>query len=150
MNERKRIAMAFQNPSTDEIRELLRRSRTVAVVGLSPDPDRPSYQVAAAMKARGYRIIPVNPNVESVLGEKAYPNLSAVPEPIDIVNVFRRPEHVLPIAEEAVNIGAKALWLQEGVVNEEAALLAQRAGLFVVMDMCIKVADSVLLGPAKG
>ncbi|MDW8355930.1 MAG: CoA-binding protein [Bryobacterales bacterium] len=119
------------------IPELLRSARTIAVVGLSSKPWRPSHGVAEYMQRAGYRIIPVNPNETEVLGEKAYPRLEAVPEKVDIVNVFRRPEFVLEIVEAAIRVGAPAIWLQEGVVNEEAAQRARQAGLFVVMDRCI-------------
>lgn len=119
------------------IEELLRTSRTIAVVGLSARRFRPSYGVSQYMQGAGYRIIPVNPNFEEVLGEKSYPNLEAVPEPVDIVNVFRRSEFVPPIVESAIRIGARAVWMQEGVVHEAAAGKARQAGLFVVMDRCI-------------
>jgi len=120
-----------------EIAELLRTARTIAVVGLSSNPFRPSYGVSEYMRQQGYRIIPVNPNESSVLGEPAYPDLDSVPEGIDIVNIFRRSEAVVPIVEAAIRKGAKAVWMQQGVVNEEAAALARAAGLFVVMDRCI-------------
>lgn len=136
--------MAFQNPPQDKIRQILQDAKTVAVVGLSDNPERVSHMVAEAMQRRGYRIIPVNPNAEQILGEKCYPSLKDVPERVDIVNVFRRSDQVVPIAEDAVSIGAKVLWLQQGIVNEEAADIARSAGLEVVMDLCIKVADSVL------
>ncbi len=119
------------------IPELLRSARTIAVVGLSGKPWRPSHGVAEYMQRAGYRIIPVNPNETEVLGEKAYPHLEAVPEKVDIVNVFRRSEYVPEIVEAAIRIGAPAIWLQEGVVNEAAAERARQAGLFVVMDRCI-------------
>ncbi|OUM98590.1 MAG: CoA-binding protein [Paenibacillaceae bacterium ZCTH02-B3] len=136
--------MAFENPSREEIRRILENAGAIAVVGLSDNPGRTSYQVAAAMKQRGYRIIPVNPNAESVLGERCYPSLKDIPEPVDIVNVFRRPEHTPEIAREAAGIGAKVLWLQLGIVNEEAAEIARSAGMTVIMDRCIKVEDSLL------
>lgn len=136
--------MAFENPSRDEIRSILEQTRTIAVVGLSDSPDRVSHAIAAAMQDRGYRIIPVNPNgPERILGEKRYASLGEVPEPIDIVNVFRRSEYCLQVAEEAVKVKAKVLWLQKGIVNEEAARVAQEAGLAVIMDRCIKVEDAV-------
>ena len=136
--------MAFENPSREEIKRILENAGAIAVVGLSDNPARDSYGVAAAMKQRGYRIIPVNPNVESVLGERSYPSLKEIPEPVDIVNVFRRPEHTPEIAKEAAEIGAKVLWLQLGIVNEEAAEIARKAGMTVIMDRCIKVEDSLL------
>lgn len=129
--------MPFSNPSPEAIRTLLGRVRTIAVVGLSPKPDRPSHSVARAMQRFGYRIVPVRPAVAEVLGEKAYARLADIPFPVDLVDVFRAPEHVPAIVEEAIAIGAKAIWLQEGVVNEPAAERAQAAGLTVVMDRCI-------------
>ncbi|WP_027090999.1 CoA-binding protein [Cohnella thermotolerans] len=141
--------MAFENPSREQIKELLERSNTIAVVGLSEDPSKTSHMVSEAMQRKGYRIIPVNPNARTVLGEKSYPSLRDIPEPVDIVNVFRRPEHTPPIAEEAVAIGAKALWLQLGIANDDAARIAQEGGLTVVMDRCIKVEDSILLPEGK-
>jgi len=117
--------------------EILNSSRVVAVVGLSAKPDRPSYRVANYLKENGYKIIPVNPGVEEVLGEISYPNLSSVPEPVDVVDIFRRSEEVPPIVEEAIRIGAKVVWMQEGVINEEAAVRAREAGLLVVMDRCM-------------
>ncbi len=119
------------------IPELLRSARTIAVVGLSSKPWRPSHGVAEYMQRAGYRIIPVNPNESEVLGEKAYPSLEALPEKVDIVNVFRRPEYVPEIVEAAIRVGAPAIWMQEGVINEAAAERARQAGLFVVMDRCI-------------
>lgn len=121
----------------DDALAILKSARTVAVVGLSPDPARPSYVVASYLKRQGYRIIPVNPNATEVLGEKSYPDLRSVPEPIDVVDVFRRPEHVPPVVEEAIAVGAKAVWMQEGVVHPEAAERARQAGLRVVMDRCM-------------
>ena len=119
------------------IAELLRTSRTIAVVGLSNRKTRASHGVSEYMQHAGYRIIPVNPNETEVLGEKAYPSLQDVPVKVDIVDIFRRSEFVPPIVEEAIRIGATAVWMQEGVVHEEAAARARSAGLFVVMDRCI-------------
>jgi uncharacterized protein len=119
------------------IPELLRAARVIAVVGLSSDELRPSYGVAAYMQSAGYRIIPVNPNETEVLGEKAYARLEEVPEKIDIVDVFRRSEYVSGVVESAIRVGAKAVWMQEGVVDESAAEVARAAGLDVVMDRCI-------------
>jgi hypothetical protein len=119
------------------IAELLRTSKTIAVVGLSNRKTRASHGVSEYMQHAGYRIIPVNPNETEVLGEKAYPSLQDVPEKVDIVDIFRRSEFVPPIVEEAIRIGATAVWMQEGVVHEEAAARARSAGLFVVMDRCI-------------
>lgn len=121
----------------DDALEILKTARTVAVVGLSPDPTRPSHTVASYLKRQGYRIIPVNPTVSQVLGEKSYPDLRSVPEPVDVVDVFRRPEFVPDIVEDAIAIGAKAVWLQEGVVHHQAAERARQAGLRVVMDRCM-------------
>jgi predicted CoA-binding protein len=119
------------------IRELLETSRTVAVVGLSSRRTRPSYGVSEYMQSAGYRIIPVNPLETEVLGEKAYPDLNSVPDPIDIVDIFRRSEYVPEIVDAAIRAGAKAVWMQEGVVHEDAAEKARAAGLMVVMDRCI-------------
>lgn len=119
------------------IAELLRSSRVIAVVGLSARKSRPSYGVAEYMQREGYRIIPVNPNESEVLGEKAYATLEDIPERIDIVDIFRRSEFVMPIVESAIRLGAKAIWMQEGVEDEAAAKKARDAGLFVVMDRCI-------------
>ncbi|MGQ9635826.1 MAG: CoA-binding protein [Bryobacteraceae bacterium] len=117
--------------------ELLTSAKVIAVVGLSSKKHRPSYGVSEYMQRAGYRIIPVNPNEESVLGEKAYPSLEAVPEKVDIVNIFRRSEFVPEIVEQAIRAGAKAIWMQEGVVHEQAAERARQARLTVVMDRCI-------------
>ncbi len=121
--------------STEE--KILKTYRKVAVVGLSPKPDRPSHQVASYLKEQGYRIIPVNTYAKEILGETCYTSLSSIPEPVDVVDIFRRPEAVLPIVEEAIKFGAKAVWMQDGVINEEAASLAKEAGLLVVMDRCM-------------
>jgi hypothetical protein len=110
---------------------------TIAVVGMSPKPERPSHYVAMYMKGKGYTIYPVNPGHKEIAGLKCYPNLFEIPLDVDVVNVFRRPEHALLIAESTIEIGAKALWLQDGVINEEAALLAEKEGLIVVMDDCM-------------
>ena len=119
------------------IAELLTKSHTIAVVGLSSRRARPSYGVSEYMQAMGYRIIPVNPRETEVLGEKAYPDLDSVPEPIDIVDIFRRSEYVPEIVDAAIRVGAKAVWMQEDVIHEEAAAKARAAGLAVVMDRCI-------------
>ncbi|MVO99276.1 CoA-binding protein [Paenibacillus lutrae] len=136
--------MTFENPSRERIKEILANAGAIAVVGLSDNPDRVSHMVAAAMQARGYRIIPVNPNADRILGEKCYASLDDIPEEIDLVNVFRRSETVVPIAEDAVRKGAKVFWLQQGVYNEEAASICRQGGLEVIMDRCIKVEDAVL------
>jgi len=126
---------------TDPIDELLSRAKTIAVVGLSGSPMRPSHGVAAYLQAAGYTILPVNPRIAEVLGENTYPSLLDVPrevaEKIDLVDVFRRPEHVDEIVEQAIQLKVPALWLQEGVINERAAEKAREAGIFVVMDRCI-------------
>lgn len=121
------------------IAEILRKAKTLAVVGLSANPSRPSYEVARYMQIHGYRIIPVNPKYSSILNERCYANLTEIPRSvaIDIVNIFRRPEAVPPIVEEAIQIGAKGIWMQEGVVNIAAAVRARQAGLWVVMDRCV-------------
>lgn len=123
--------------AADEIGELLRRSKTIAVVGLSDSPLRPSYGVSAYMQSHGYHIIPVNPSIKGALGEKAVSSLAAVPEKIDIVDVFRRSEFVPEVVDEAIRLKIPAIWLQEGVIHEEAAEKARKAGIFVVMDRCI-------------
>lgn len=123
---------------------MLRTAKTIAVVGLSSNPLRSSFGVAAAMQKDGYRIIPVNPNESRVLGEKAYARLEDVPEPVDIVNVFRRPEFVPDIVESAIRIGAKGVWMQLGVEHEQAAKRARDAGLMVVENRCIMVARRLL------
>jgi predicted CoA-binding protein len=123
--------------ASDPITELLRTARVIAVVGLSSKRTRPSFGVAQFLKSAGYRIIPVNPNEAEVLGEKAYAKLEDVPEKIDIVDIFRRSEEVPPVVESAIRMGAKAVWMQEGVIHLPASEQARQAGLFVVMDVCI-------------
>jgi hypothetical protein len=130
--------MSFQNPSQSEINDLLRRSRRIAVVGLSGNPDRPAYRVFQYLIDRGYEVIPVNPQEIEILGRKVFPSLSAIGGDIDIVDVFRRSDQTDPIIDEAIRVGAKAIWLQEGVVNEAGALRAQAEGLVAVQDRCIK------------
>jgi predicted CoA-binding protein len=124
-------------PQADPIRDLLERAKTIAVVGLSDNPLRPSHGVSAYMQSQGYKIIPVNPNIEEALGEKSYPSLAEVPGPIDIVNIFRRPEFVEAIVDQAIQLKVPAVWMQEDVINEKAAEKARRAGVFVAMDLCI-------------
>ncbi|MGB8583877.1 MAG: CoA-binding protein [Candidatus Sulfotelmatobacter sp.] len=124
-------------PQSDQIAALLKSAKTIAVVGLSNDPMRASQGVSAYMQSHGYRIIPVNPQIESSLGEKAYASLSDVPEKIDIVNIFRRPEFVEEIVEQAIRLKVPAIWMQEDVIHEKAAEKARAAGIFVVMDRCI-------------
>ncbi len=129
--------MTFHNPSPQAIRDLLSKARTLAVVGLSPKPGRPSHDVAAAMQNYGYRIIPVRPAVAEVLGEKAYADLREVPDKIDIVDVFRAPEHIAPIVDACIEMKLPVLWLQQGIINETEAARAQAAGITVIMDRCI-------------
>ena len=138
------------NIDTTTLRRLLRQPCTIAVVGLSAEPSRPSFEVAQTMQAHGYRIVPVNPRYaekgEHILGESCYASLTDIPFPVDIVNVFRRTEEVLPIARQAVQIGAKCLWQQIGVENREADQLARAAGLDSVMNLCIKIQHARLAG----
>ena len=135
------------NPDAEGIRELLSGARTVAVVGLSERPYRTSHAIAQALQGFGYRIFPVNPNLRGpVLGEEPYATVEEIPEQVDVVDVFRRSEKVMPTARDAVAAGAKALWMQSGVVNEEAAAYAREHGLIVVMDRCIKVDYASLVG----
>ena len=121
----------------DDIEKIIRESRNIAVVGISNKLGRPSLTVASYLKGQGYRIIPVNPTIQDVNGEKCYPDLSSIPEKVDVLDIFRKPADVLPVVEEAVRVGAKAVWMQEGIVNEEAARKAREAGLQVVMDKCM-------------
>ncbi len=141
--------MLHQNPPDDELRQLLTDARTIAVVGASSNPDRSSHGVMGKLLRVGYRVFPVNPNETKVLGLEAYPSLAAVPEAIDIVDVFRRPEYTPAIADDAVQVGARLLWLQQGIVNEDAAARAARGGLIVVMDACLAVMHSVLRVPTR-
>ena len=127
----------MKTTATDEIGELLKRTKTIAVVGLSDSPLRPSYGVSAYMQSHGYKIIPVNPSIKGSLGEKAVASLAEVEEKIDMVDVFRRPEYVPELVDEAIRLKVPAIWLQEDVIHEEAAEKARKAGLFVVMDKCI-------------
>jgi hypothetical protein len=126
--------------------KLLRESKVIAVVGISPKPDRPSSQVASYLREKGYKIIPVNPGFSEIRGEKCYPSLSAVPEPVDIVDVFRASDYVGPIVEEAIAKKVRAVWLQLGVVNEQAAARAASAGLQVVMDKCLMMEHRRVFG----
>ena len=124
-------------PQSDPIAEVLNQAKTIAVVGLSDNPLRPSHGVSAYMQSHGYRIIPVNPHIEESLGEKSYPSLLDVPEKIDIVNIFRRPDYVEEVVDQAIQLKVPAIWMQEEVIHEKAAEKARKAGIFVVMDMCI-------------
>ena len=128
------------------LKQVLQQHRTIAVVGLSADWFRPSFFAAKYMQAHGYRIIPVNPKYREILGEACYPDLASIPHPIDMVDVFRKPADTPAIAAEAVKVGAKVLWLQLGVVNEEADRIATQAGLTVVMDRCVKIEHARLFG----
>jgi uncharacterized protein len=136
-------------PIVDDIaglRRILARSRTLAVVGLSAQWYRPSYFAAKYMQDHGYRIIPVNPRYETVLGEKCFPDLRSIPEPVDVVDCFRKPSEIAAIADDAIAIGAKVLWMQLGIVNEAAAQHASAAGLDVVMNRCVKIEHARILG----
>jgi len=141
--------MAHTNPSDAEIRTLLTNATTIAMVGASSNPDKAAHGIMQKLQRVGYRVIPVNPRETEVLGERAYPSLIDIPERIDIVDVFRRPEDTPQIADEAVTIGAKALWLQTGIANEEAAARAAAGGLAVVMDACIGATHAMLQVPPK-
>jgi predicted CoA-binding protein len=116
---------------------ILNEYSTVAIVGLSPDPRRPSYKVASYLAEHGYEVIPVNPDAQEILGTRSYPDLSSIPKGVEIVDIFRRSEEVMPIVDEAIKIGAKAVWMQEGVINEQAASRARGAGLLVIMNRCM-------------
>ncbi len=124
------------NMSTEE--EILKSSRVIAVVGLSANPERPSNIVATYLKSKGYKIIPVNPGEKTILGETSYPDLTSIPEKVDVADIFRKLEDVPPIVQEAIKIGAKVVWMQEGVVSQSAADMAEKAGLKVVMDKCMR------------
>ena len=136
--------MAHANPSDSELKQLLTDATTIAIVGASSNPDKASYGIMQKLQTSGYRVIPVNPRETDILGERSYPSLIDVPERIDIVDVFRRAEDTPGIADEAVAIGAKALWLQTGIVSEDAAARAKAGGLAVVMDACIGATHSLL------
>ena len=128
------------------MKEILLSAKTIASVGLSSNQQKESFGIASYLKEQGYRIIPVNPTANEILGEKAYPDLSSIPEKVDVVQVFRKPEDVPPVVEEAIKIGAKAVWMQEGIVHEEAAQKAREAGLQVVMDACMRGTHRRLVG----
>ena len=137
--------MILSAQQTATIRRILKDSKTIAVVGLSPKPHRPSHQVARYLMEAGYTIIPVNPGQDTVLGLPCYPNLKVIPGPVDMVDIFRRSEFVLPIVEDAISIGVKFIWMQEGIINEVAAKKAEEAGLSVIMDRCTKIDHMNLL-----
>jgi len=141
--------MAHANPSDQELKQLLTDATVIAMVGASSHPDKASNGIMRKLQHAGYRVIPVNPTETEILGERSYPSLVDVPERVDIVDVFRRAEDTPGIADEAVTIGAKALWLQTGVVNEDAAERAKKGGLIVVMDACIGATHSLLRVPRK-
>ena len=142
--------MAHTNPGNDELRQLLTSATTIAMVGASGNPEKASHGIMQKLQHAGYKVIPVNPKEPDILGERAYPSLLDVPEKIDIVDVFRRAEDTPSIADDAVKIGAKALWLQSGISNEETARRAEAGGLQVVMDACIGATHSMLRTPPKG
>ncbi|HLR80462.1 MAG TPA: CoA-binding protein [Bacillota bacterium] len=137
--------MTWKNPNNEQIKEILENAKTIAVVGLSDNPDRTSYEISKIMQENGYKIIPVNPTVDEVLGEKAYDSLTDVKEDIDIINVFRRPEFLPDIAKEALETDCKVFWAQQGVVHEGAYEYLKERDFTVIMDMCIKVAHSILV-----
>jgi uncharacterized protein len=128
------------------LKEILLSAKTIASVGLSSNPNKESYRIASYLKSHGYRVIPVNPTVSEIMSEPAYPDLQSVPEKIDVVQVFRKPEDVPPVVDEAIKVGAKVIWMQEGIVHEGAAEKARQAGLLVVMDTCMRVAHRTLIG----
>ncbi len=132
--------------SDKDMKEILLSTRTIASVGLSSNPQKESYGIALYLKQQGYRVIPVNPTTTEIFGEKAYPDLESVPEKIDVVQVFRKPEDVPPIVDSAIKVGAKVVWMQEGIVNEAAAQKARDAGLQVVMDACMRATHRRLIG----
>ena len=126
------------NPPFEEINAILERYKTVAIIGLSPKPERDSYRVAKYLKENHYTIVPVNPGQKEILGEKCYPNLKAIPFSIDVVDIFRRPEAIPPVVDDAIEVGAKVVWMQLGIAHNQAADTARKAGLDVVMNKCIK------------
>src|SRR5512138_2797032 len=129
-----------------DLKEILLSSKTIASVGLSSNPNKESYRIASYLKAQGYRVIPVNPTAPEIMGETSYQDLQSVPEKIDIVQVFRKPEDVPPVVDDAIKAGAKVIWMQEGIVNEEAAKKAREAGLQVIMDACMRATHRRLIG----
>jgi len=128
------------------MKDILLSAKTIASVGLSSNPGKESYGIVQYLKSQGYRVIPVNPTADEILGEKSYPDLESVPEKIDVVQVFRKPEDVLPVVDSAIKAGAKVVWMQEGIVNEEAAQKARQAGLQVIMDACMRMTHRRLIG----
>jgi len=136
--------MKTEKPKVSDLRQIFTETKTIAVVGLSDKPDRPSATIPAYLQAQGYKIIPVNPKLSEALGEKAYASLRDIPEPVDVVDIFRQAEEVPAIVEDAIAIGAKVVWMQLGIVNEEAAARARDAGLKVVMDSCMGATHQLL------
>jgi len=143
------MLMAEGTGERKTIEKILKESKTIAVVGLSPDPERPSNHVAGYLKSLGYKIISVNPSASEILGEKSYPDLSSIPEKVDVVDIFRKSEFVPEIVREAIKIKAKAVWMQEGIVSEEGAEAARKAGLLVVMDRCMLKEHMKLSGSGR-
>jgi predicted CoA-binding protein len=141
--------MPHKNPSDQDLKQLLTNAKTIAVVGASSNPEKSSHGIMRRLQQVGYRVIPINPRETEILGEHVYPSLADVPEKIDIVDVFRRAEDTPPIADQAVKVGAKTLWLQSGISNEDAAARAQAGGLTVVMDACIGSMHAMLQVPKK-
>ena len=134
--------------SDKEMKEILLSARTIASVGLSSNQEKESYWIVSYLKEQGYRIFPVNPTATEILGEKAYPDLASIPEKVDVVQVFRKPEDVPPVVDEAIKIGAKVVWMQEGIRHEEAARKARAAGLQVIMDACMRATHRrLMIGP---
>lgn len=141
------FSIKLTNPREDEeIRKLLKEVKVIAVVGLSPKEDRPSNSVARYLKSKGYRIVPVNPGHDEILGEKCYKSLSEIPFQVDIVDIFRRSEEVLPVVQEAIKLKPKCIWLQLGIVNDDAKKLSEENGIFFVQDKCLKIEYSRLIG----
>ena len=130
--------MPQYNPPSEEIRAILEKYKTVAIVGLSPKPERDSHKVAKYLKEHDYKIVPVNPSQKEILGEKCYPNLKAIPFTVDVVDIFRRADAISPVVDDAIEIGAKIVWMQLGLANNRAADKARKAGLEVIMNKCIK------------
>jgi predicted CoA-binding protein len=141
--------MQYINPSDKEIYELLVNTKTIAMIGASSNPERTSHGIMKKLQSVGYRVIPVNPSETEILGEKCYDTLQDIPVKIDLVNVFRKAETTVPIASEAINIHAKSLWLQLGIINEETAAIAKQGGLIMIMDSCIAVMHAILKVPNK-
>jgi uncharacterized protein len=132
--------------SDSVLKEILQSAKTIAVVGLSSNPEKESYRIASYLKEQGYRVIPVNPTATEIMGEKAYPDLVSIPEKIDVVDIFRKSEDVPPVVDDAIKAGAGVIWMQEGIINEEAAQKAQKAGQQVVMDACMRASHRRLIG----